>query len=98
MSRVSLLLQTRRYWDCHELSPFDQFPTDAVMRLHVAEKPTFPEDVIHRNDAGRLLIHVERGGRREADVTKPRGIMLRHHLERSLLDAVAPDLAIVHCI
>jgi hypothetical protein len=63
--------------DCHELSTFHEFRVTGVMRLNVAEEPAFAQDVIKRNDPGGFLVLVERRRRREAEVTKSRGIMLR---------------------
>jgi hypothetical protein len=68
------------------------------MRLNVTEKPAFAQDVIDRNDPGRFLVLVERRGRRDAQVTEPRGIMSRHQFKRILRDAVAPDLPVVRLV
>jgi hypothetical protein len=83
----------------NELSTLHEFRvTRVVMRLNVAEEPAFAQDVIDGNDPGGFLVVAERRGRRDAEIPEPRGIMSRHQLKCSLVDAVPPDFAVVRLV
>lgn len=49
--RELFFVASLRKVEAEELAAFDQFARNRVVRLHVEEKPTFAQDVIHRNNA-----------------------------------------------
>src|SRR5262245_17759709 len=76
-----------------ELSAFDELAGDRVVGLDVEQIPALTEDGGDVDDARRFLVIVERGRRRSGQIPEAFHVVLGHFGERSVLDAVLPDLA-----